>query len=389
MRREFAIGLRTVLAVATVLLVLGPAACSRRPVRPAAPVYPYKADVEKVFYATSSGLAETWRSRRRRRLAASKAPNASVLSSDGKVIAAAVNGWGLERVESSPDGSAYRLVSSPYCAGFAGLSTAGIWPHGGGFLVQLYRDPFADTAAADASPTGASSGAAAASASRLVFFGEGGAAATALSPFPKDTDAGFEAFALLPSDSGWFAELRKDGPERVDSKFFVIDDPLAAAPALREIRRADFESALAPLSLSSLDGVLGASLRSALGLLGGGPWLIRLRSGAGADRWYLSSGRAEDANGAFAWSFADGAAGILVMSPDGRLVLSDGGGAKIADGDFASRRRRELHGSGGGGEYGGGRMGERGIPRYLLGGNRSGPATLALAARPRRDTIRA
>ncbi len=327
MRREFAIGLRTVLALAAAILVLGSAGCSRRPVRPAAPVYPYKADVEKVFYATSSGLAEAGGAAAQG-LAASKAPNASVLSSDGKVIAAAVNGWGLERVESSPDGSAYRLVSSPYCAGFAGLSTAGIWPHGGGFLVQLYRDPFADTAATDASPTGASSGAAAASASRLVFFGEGGVAATALSPFPKDKDAGFEAFALLPSDSGWFAELRKDGPERVDSKFFVLDDPLAAAPALREIRRADFESALAPLALSSLDGVLGASLRSALGLLGGGPWLVRLRSGAGADRWYLSSGRAEDANGAFAWSFADGAAGILVMSPDGRMVLSGGGGAR-------------------------------------------------------------
>jgi len=327
MRRGFAIGLRTVLALAAVILVLGSAACSRRPVQPAAPVYPYKADVEKVFYATSSGLTEAG-GIAAQALAASEAPNASVLSSDGKVIAAAVNGWGLERVEPSPDGSAYRLVSSPYCAGFAGLSTAGIWPRGGGFLVQLYRNPFADTATADASPTGASSGAPAASASRLVFFGEGGAAATDLSPFPKDKDAGFEAFALLPSDSGWFAELRKDGPERVDSKFFVLDDPLAAAPALREIRRSDFESALAPLSLSSLDGVLGASLRSALGLLGGGPWLIRLRSGAGADRWYLSSGKAEEANGAFAWSFADSAAGVLVMSPDGRLVLSDGGGAR-------------------------------------------------------------
>jgi hypothetical protein len=139
--------------------------------------------------------------------------------------------------------------------------------------------------------------------------------------------AGYEPFVLLPAAGTWFAELRKDAADRVDMKFFSIDDPLAATQAAREIRRSEFEKALEPLPLSGLAGDAGASLRSSLGALGAGPWLVRLRSGTGEDRWYLSSGRAEDATNAYAWNLSGGTPTILALAPDGRLAIADGRGA--------------------------------------------------------------
>ena len=317
-------GIRTALALAAAVLALGLAGCARTPAPRAAPTFPYKTDAEKVFYATSSGLSEmTFSGEEEAELPASEAPNASVLSADGKSIAVALNGWGMERIVASPDGRSYRLVDSPDSAAFGGLVTGGIWPIDGGFLVHLYRDPFAESVEGSGSPT--------ASSPRLVFLDGDGAAAARPDPFPKDLEAGFEPFVLLPAEGAWFAQLRKDAAERVDMKYFAIDDPLASAPSVREIRRAEFEAALEPLPLSDLGGGLGASLRSALELLGKGPWLIRLRSGAGDDRWYLSSGKAEEATNAYAWSIAGktgGAAMALVLTPDGRLALCDDRGAR-------------------------------------------------------------
>ncbi len=293
------------LALALVL-----AGCAKAPPPPAA-VYPYKADAARVFYATSSGLSElTYQGEADAETLASRAPNASVLSADGKAIAVAVNGWGVERIEASPDGRSYRIVDSPLRSAFAGLSTGGAWPMGGGFLVQLYRDPFAESAEGVAAPP---------SSSRLAFFGADGKAATAPDPYPTG-DAGYEPFALLPASGKWFAELRKDAAERVDMKFYAFADPLSLEPRAAEIRRAEFEAALMPRPLSSLAGDAGAALRSALGAMGKGPWLVRLRSLSGDDLWYLSAGSAEESNKVFAWSTGDR---VAVLSPDGRLALSD------------------------------------------------------------------
>ncbi len=313
-------------ALIAVLLALALAGCAKRPAP--APAYPYRSDARKVFYATSSGLSEaTYEGEAEAELPASRAPNASVLSGDGKSIAIALNGWGIERVEESTDGRAYRLVDAPDSAAFAGLSTGGIWPMGGGFLVQLYRDPFADLGGS-AAPAG---GGAAASPSRLLFLGADGATQARPDPFPRDSEAGFEPFVLLPAKGTWFAQLRKDAAERVDMKYFAMDDPLAAAPSIREIGRADFEAALAPLPLSGSGGEPDGSLRSALEALGKGPWLARLRSGAGDDRWYLSSGKPEEATHAYCWRIAGkagGSATVLALAPDGRLALCDARGAR-------------------------------------------------------------
>ncbi len=131
--------------------------------------------------------------------------------------------------------------------------------------------------------------------------------------------------------------IQEGRPDRVDSKFFAIDDPLASPPTVREIPRAEFEAALKPLPLASLGGALGTELCSALDALGKGPWLARLRSSHGDDRWYLSSGKPEEATNAYAWSI-DGptpngsgagpaAPTVLVLVPDGRLAIARGGGA--------------------------------------------------------------
>lgn len=310
MRRGF-------LAATLIALVisLGMTGCVKHAPAPAAPVFPYAADAPKVFYATSSGLSEvTFQGESETELPASRAPNASVLSSDGKSIAVAVNGWGVERIDSSPDGRAYRIVDYPLPAVFSGLVTGGAWPMGGGFLVQLYHDPFPDS-----SEPGAS---APASGFRLAFFGGDGGAAMTPSPFPKDLDPGFELFALLPADGTWFAELRKDAAERVDYKFFALGDPLARSSSTREIDRTEFESTLKPLA--RIEGDIGRSLRSALALLGKGPWLARLRSDSGEDRWYLTSGKAEEAANAFAWRVSGEPEKVLVLSSDGRLAMADG-----------------------------------------------------------------
>ena len=302
------------------------AGCARKaplPTPPTVPVYPYRSDTTKVFYATPSGLSEmTFQGEGETEMLLSSAPNGSVLSSDGKGIAVAVNGWGIERVEASPDGRAYRLVDSHLPGLFPGLSTGGGWPLGGGFLFQLYHDPFSDSGEAGVTVAPPSS------ATRLVFLDREGRA-TAIDPFPSGGDPGFELFALLPAEGTWFAELRKDAAERVDFEFFAIDDPLAVPRSSREIHRAQFEAALTPLPLSGISGDLGVSLRSTLALLGSGPWLARIRSDTGEDRWYLSSGNAEEATKVFVWVTAGDTARVLVLGTDGRLALSDGRGEPV------------------------------------------------------------
>jgi hypothetical protein len=268
---------------------------------------------------------------------ASRAPNASVLSSAGRTILVAVNGWGLERIEASPDGRSYRLGGTALPGFFAGLATGGAWSVAGGFLVQLYRDPFGEDLPATAEVKAATP-----SASRLVFIH--GQTVSSLDPFLKDAGVGFELFAFLPSGGGWFAELRKDAPERVDVKYFSLDTPLAAssgaAPSIHPILRSDFEAALTPKPLAGLSGQAGSALRSALDALGKGPWLVRLRSEEGGDDWYLERGKAEEASTVFVWTgrgesaaeapaARDGTPGpkLLALCPDGRLAIVNREGA--------------------------------------------------------------
>jgi hypothetical protein len=339
-RRTFAGAAGAAALLAAALVVAG---CARRPLAPPATVYPYGAAAEKVFFATNSGLSElTFQGEAEAELPASRAPNASVLSADGRDILVAVNGWGIERIEPSTDGKAYRLVDAPLPA-FSGLTTGGAWPLNGGFLVQFYRDPFQGAASAgpdegDAAGRGAAAmsrsagGGGRQTSPRLAFIAGEGGAITTPNPFPPGLDSAFEAFALLPAGGKWFSELRKDGPEKVELKFFVLEGPLAAPSLAREIRRSEFEAALRPLPLSAFKGEVGTALRSALGALGDEPWLARLRSGDGEDRWYLSSGLPEEATNVYAWSLApagNAPARVLALVGDGRLAVAGLGSASV------------------------------------------------------------
>jgi hypothetical protein len=315
--------------LAPAMLPLGLAGCARKTPAAAPPAaYPYAATAPRVFYATAEGLSESppAAAASGEGSLASRSPNASVISSDGARIFAAVNGWGIVRIESeagAPGGGAYRLAGTPLPQAFAGLTTGGAWPLAGGVLVQLFHDPFSE----DPVPPSHLSPAGPASASRLVFLDAKSGAATAPDPLPVGLDPGFELFAFLPAGGRWFAELRKDAPERVDLKFLALSDPLSPAGAASGggIGRSDFEAALRPEDLGRLAGEAGVGLRSALKALGEGPWLIRLRSSSGTDSWYVSGGRPEEAAPIFAWS--DSVAGrTIALRPDGLLASSEAQG---------------------------------------------------------------
>ena len=360
---------KTALAAAAICLSALSGCTKPKPQAPAL-VYPYSAETSRIFYAGASGLSESrppvGESSAGGSAPAALAPNASTISSDGRTILAAVNGWGLVRIEpkaenrlggsgerGSAAGSAasgagsgaapsYRLAGTPLPSIFAGLTAAGAWPLAGGFLVQLYRDPFVTAAGrTDSSGQGEVLPKA-----RLAFLradDDSGSACRSFDPFVAEADSGFELFALLPSGGRWFAQLRKEGSERVELKFLALGDPLAGmadlagaassaaagAAAVRpvEIGRAQFEAALEPKALASLGGGEGDRLRTALRALGKGPWLVRLRSSGGADSWYLSAGEAEEASQLYAWA---GSYGTLALRSDGWLALApEGGGTKL------------------------------------------------------------
>jgi hypothetical protein len=227
-------------------------------------------------------------------------------------------------------GARYRIVGTPLPSSFAGLSTGGAWPLGGGFLVQLFHDPFSQDSGAPASRIAP---APPVRASRLAFFDAKSGAATTLDPMPRGLDPGFELFALLPASGRWFAELRKDGAARVDLKFLAFGDPLAGrtttgSSASSEIGRPEFEAALRPKNLASLSGSEGEGLRAVLRALGPGPYLVRLRSSSGEDGWYLSGGRPEEATSIYAWFESDSGT-LLALRSDGALASSDDQGKTV------------------------------------------------------------
>jgi hypothetical protein len=344
-----AVGAAAMAAALTAAVLAG---CARK-APPAPPiVYPYSSTAPKVFYATGAGLAESAPvagAEAAEGVLASRAPNASVLSSDGKVLLAALNGYGAVRIETSPAGGSYRLLPTKVDS-FAGLSTAGAWPAAGGFLVQLFRDPFASAMAGKGSgvPLTTEAGGEPAAA-RLAFFGPDGAP-SAPELFAAEAGEGFELFALLPARGRWYAELRRETTARAELRFFELEAPPswgastvvdsasfldaptadgaeqgpAAARAAAPIARSDFEASLRPRPLSSLAGPSGEALRAALAALGPGPWLARLKSAAGGDDWFLSSGAPEDAESAYAWANGDE---VAALAMDGSLAVSAGGQA--------------------------------------------------------------
>jgi len=275
-----------------------------------------------------------------------------VLNSDGRTILAALNGWGVARIEGSPDGSAYRVVGSPLPLSFAALTTAGAWPTtrpaaggvGRGFLVQLYRDPFRvandpfgianDAIEASTDPLGAAEekgkasagdGQGGAAPARLVFFDEKGAASagdeTVLGELGRE--AGWELFALFPVSGGWLAELRGEAEGRSSIRFFRVEEGRAGARS-REVGRAEFEDALRPRAYAELGPEVGGALREALESLGAGRRLVRLRDGSGADGYFFEGKKPEDAAPAYAWR---GREALLVLLPEGGLARAPLGAA--------------------------------------------------------------
>lgn len=301
--------------------------------RAAPTAYPYLADRPRVLFATSRGLSIERQSAAG--AAAALAPNASILSADGRSIVAAVNGFGYARIEaehidaaaakmsrgrsrpgSAEKGVAYRVVNVPLRDVMEGLTTAGIWPIGGGFILQLYRDPFTDAplGAAIAGGAVAPSGAAGA---RILEIGAIEGERVVDCPLASD---GFELFALFPSLGAdgsmcWLGELRRDAKDSVELRFFEADSLVATA---RSVGRGVFESALSPKSIYSPQGLEGAALRSAVAALGQGPFLVRFRSIEGLDSWYLSAGRADEAAQAWAWGLGFGR--VIALSATGRLA---------------------------------------------------------------------
>jgi hypothetical protein len=371
-RRAVAAAVLAAIAATAAVAALSLVGCARR--APEAPKidYPYLADSSRTFYASASGLSDLPPRDGAPGAAdegspSARAPNASVLSSDGVTIVAAINGWGLARIESSTGGRggaaptadgrasaeaaagaaatgaeaaarvAYRIEGRPLPSLFTGLTAAGAWPLSGGFLVQLFRDPFAHLASPSADPRSEALG------GRLVFLPAGDGDALSPEPFAAETAGGYELFALLPSGGRWFAALRKEKDERVEQKFLSLDDPLAGvgragtsgvglpaekpdvmAAVVVGIKRAQFEEMLKPKALASLGGGEGERLRTAVRILGKGPWLVRLRTSKGGDGWYLSSGDAEEASPLYAWS---GPTGTLALRSDGWLSLASEGSA--------------------------------------------------------------
>jgi hypothetical protein len=370
---------------AALLAAMALAGCGKGSAKAAEPIYPYVADGPRVFYACASGLADAPPPAAARAEGAdgaekdppaTRAHNASVLSSDGRTIVAAVNGWGIARVEregtaaaaegraaaggaatagGGPEGSAasgaprYRIDGRPLPGLFESLTTGGAWPVSGGFLVQLFRDPFTEaTTTSGAAGVPQSGPRSEPRSGGLVFLTSAGEALTP-DPFAEACKGGYELFALLPSEKGWFAELRKESASRVELKFLAIGDPLAgagangktgapaagssngdaaAAAAATEVGRSRFEEALKPRAMSSLGSGEARLLATALRALGDGPWLVRLRSAEGRDSWLLSGGAAEEASAAYAWS---GPEGMLVLRSDGWIALAaEASATKIA-----------------------------------------------------------
>jgi hypothetical protein len=330
------------LALAALAAALALSACSRRPepAESAPSPYPYAAGIAHVFVATGGGLVPLAFGASAEALTgppapASRAHNASILGADLSRIVAAVNGYGVAIVLPSPDGRAFNIGNLG--APFGGLTTGGIWPFDGGFLVQLYRDPFSEyppVPGGSASVEGAS----------LYRVGPEGA----ISELPLGGPQGYDLFALFPTESkSWVAAFRKEAAGQAVTRFMRLGPPGASAEGGREISRAEFEAAIAPEPLSAAPGASGEALRRACATLAGAapgsgtgpgasapergaapgaaavpPVLARLRDARGLDRWYgVASAETREIS---AWAMADGR--VLALDRSGELAAAGSAG---------------------------------------------------------------
>jgi len=322
--------------VAMIAGVLAGALCLDSCAARRVPDFPFKAAAPQLFVATPDGLAALPAGADPQSLAtisgpAALVPSASVLSSDGRTIVVAVNRVGPALIESDASGRQYRLRNQALPEPFARLTVGGIWPQSPGYLIQLYRDPFASSPEASdnllaallkVDETGKSRPL---DASPVIGLGQTEA--------PGAAGPAFGLFVLYPDpDGGWLAELRRDSPDRVDTRYFALKDPADGAP--REVKRSDFETALMPRPLSSLAGARGEALRHALAALlsleseGGTAVLIRVRGADGTDRYFVDGPDSDDAQTLYAWLLDDGRA--LLLEQEGRAVIAGSSGSTLS-----------------------------------------------------------
>jgi hypothetical protein len=290
--------------------------------------YPYRADSPAFFSLGPSGLSPTLaapssaapKSAAPRPKPTAPAPSppplaalapriaAIAVQNNGSSLAAiALNRFGYALLEASPDGAFYRLSSLPL-AETASLSVANLWPWGKGFLLELYRDPFASDSTALPSAVG----------QELFSIDVAGSA----SPLPRLGKKDEELFALLPAGGRWYAELRAETKEGARLRYLSLDspDPGQGNNAMCDIGRGDFERALEPRAIKGAP----ASLRSAAAALAPGALLVRARGGVDAEGYWLSGGPLADAREASAWVSNDGAS-ALVVERGGEAVYASGG----------------------------------------------------------------
>ena len=244
---------------------------------------------------------------------AALAPRVAAIAARGAsgpgLAAIALNRYGYALLEASPDGSSYRLSSLPL-AEASNLSVANLWPRENGFLLELYRDPFATAASA-----GLASG-------RELFAVDGKGAATRLPRLGKENE---ELFALQPAGGRWYAELRAETKEGARLRYIALAAPDAGPGGneARDIGKAGFERALEPKAIGGAPAVLGSAAEA----LAPGAILIRARDGADADGYWLSGGGLEDAREASAWLSEDGAS-ALVVERSGEAAYVSGGSCR-------------------------------------------------------------
>jgi hypothetical protein len=285
----------------------------KKAAEPPAKFYPYNASAALCFRLGPEGLepsmAAPATSGSSGATLAALAPRVAALASgsgaSGASLAAlALNRYGYALLEPSPDGSSYRLSSFPL-AEASRLSVANLWPREKGFLLQLYRDPFATAA-------GLASG------RELFAVGEDGAA----TPLPRLGEGDEELFALQPSGGRWYAELRAEAAGKARLRYLSLESPDSGVGggAMRDIGKAGFERALEPRAM----GAAPEALRSAAAALAPGALLIRARDDAGTDCYWLSGGGLEDAREASAWLSDDGASALVVERSGAAAYATDG-----------------------------------------------------------------
>ncbi|HET7838845.1 MAG TPA: hypothetical protein VFL04_03735, partial [Rectinemataceae bacterium] len=235
--------------------------------RPApSPGFVFKVDSPVLLVATGSGLRAPNSGESPFELSApaamaSLAPNADVLTANGRLAMVAVNRVGISLIEPTADGSSFTLANRPAPEHFAQRTAAGAWPRGEGFLVHLYHDPFA--------PAG--EGASASSA--LLALDRNGTARLLTEPGSEGEGGRAQAsqlFAIYPGrDGDWFAQLRTEDSDRVEGRYLRISAPDAPERRETEISRSQFERSLQPQLLSQAGPLAPAIERTVLLAAGG------------------------------------------------------------------------------------------------------------------------